>query len=133
MLIIAMRNRAYPINFNSFKTNLSSKILSSVFTIISLVLCGCSDEGFLSDSAEIHDVEFTEIHTSEPDSVRILKSLKREGDLFMITYYGDYQLRLDSLKRRIVKYGIGSVIPKMNYKHLMSGYKTGLAFVARLA
>ncbi len=56
-------------------------------------------------------VQFQNINSTEPDSIKTLQSLKREGGLFMITYYGDYNDRLERLNDRIIQYGIGSVIP----------------------
>ena len=76
-----------------------------------LSLFNCSENPVENEDVEVQILEFMTIETSEPDTIRTLKSLKREGDLYMMTYYGDYRERLEALNSRIVEHGISSVIP----------------------
>jgi hypothetical protein len=79
--------------------------------VLFLVLQGCSPNESSDTEMVVHPVEFNSVDTSEPDSLRTLSSLKREGDLFMITYYGNYAAWIEELNNRIILYGISSVIP----------------------
>ncbi len=90
-----------------------------VYSIILLIyIVGCSENNIENVvDPSVQNLEFNNILSSEPDSIRTLKSLKREGYLYMITYYGDYNSRLEALNDRIVKYGIGSVIPPSGVIH----------------
>lgn len=58
---------------------------------------------------DVGHLEFNRINTSEADSIRTLKSLQKVDDLFMMTYYGDYDLLLDGMNERIIKYGTQAV------------------------
>jgi hypothetical protein len=62
----------------------------------------------------VHRIDFGNIDTPESDPVRTLKSVKREGELYMITYYGEYNSLLEDLNERIINEGIGSVVPENN-------------------
>jgi choloylglycine hydrolase len=81
-------------------------------------LSACSDGvGGLVDEPTVLDIEFNNITSTAPDSIKTLESLKREGDLFVLTYYGDYSDRLEELNDSIVEHGISSVIPAGAYGH----------------
>ena len=71
----------------------------------------CTKDPIQSVTQVVRQLTFHTVETSEPDSVRTLTSLKKEGDLFLMTYYGDYSERLEALNDRIVAHGISSVIP----------------------
>lgn len=58
---------------------------------------------------DVDPLEFNHISTSEADSIRTLKSLQKVDDLFMMTYYGDYDFLLDGMNERIIKYGTQAV------------------------
>lgn len=90
-----------------------------VYSIILLIyIVGCSENNIENVvDPSVQNLEFNNILSSEADSIRTLKSLKREGDLYMIRYYGDCNSRLEALNDRIVKYGIGSVIPPSGVIH----------------
>jgi len=90
-----------------------------VYSIIYLIyIVGCSENNIENVvDPSVQNIEFDNIISSEPDSIRTLKSLKREGDLFMITYYGDYNSLLEELNERIINYGIGSVIAPGGANH----------------
>jgi hypothetical protein len=90
-----------------------------VYSIFSLIYSvGCSDSSVESTvDPTIQNLAFNNILSSDADSIRTLNSLKIEGDLFMITYYGNYNSRIEILNDRIVQNGIGSVIPLSKSEH----------------
>jgi len=53
-------------------------------------------------------IVFKHVTGSEPDEIKTLKSLQKIDDLYMITYYGDYEKRLDDMNRKIQREGFGS-------------------------
>ena len=58
---------------------------------LSFILLSCNDNAVESIvDPTIHNIVFNSVDTAEPDTIRTLQSLKKEGDLFMMTYYGDY-------------------------------------------
>jgi hypothetical protein len=68
------------------------------------VVCGLG-----CTQVDVEPLEFNRIDTSEADSIRTLKSLQKIDDLFMMTYYGDYDLLLDETNERIIKDGTQAV------------------------
>ena len=82
-----------------------------------LIHFACSENVLETFEPEIQMLEFNAVATAEPDTIRTLRSLKKEGDLYMITYYGDYRDRLEALNDRIIEHGISSVIPSVAYQH----------------
>ena len=44
------------------------------------------------------EIDFKSVKTSEADSIRTLKSIKKSGNLYMMTFYGDYNRRLGKVK-----------------------------------
>jgi len=104
---------------NNKKGNLMKKRikLTPVFIVL-LSILNCSKDNTQNVPMNVQNVEFESVETSEPDSIRTLKSLKREGDLYMMTYYGDYNSRLDKLNERIIANGWYSVmnLEKINYE-----------------
>ena len=81
------------------------KLTVSICSII-LFICiwgsGCAQ-------IEVTNLEFKSIQTSEPDSLKTLKSLHIRDNLYMMTYYGDYKDRLNETNERILKRGLQSV------------------------
>ena len=50
---------------------------------------------------DVKEISFKQVNTSESDEIRTLKSLQKIDNIYMITYYGDYNKRLDETNRRI--------------------------------
>lgn len=92
-------------------------IIHDLIPTLLLAIIGCSENVLENREMVVQTVEFMTVETAEPDTIRTLRSLKREGDLYMITYYGDYNGRLEALNNRIIEYGISSVIPSGEYPH----------------
>ena len=57
----------------------------------------------------VKEISFKQVNTSESDEIRTLKSLQKINNIYTITYYGDYNERLDETKRRILTEGFPSV------------------------
>ena len=55
------------------------------------------------------EIDFKSVNTSEADSIRTLKSIKKSGNLYMMTFYGDYNRRLDKVDQQIIHSGLESV------------------------
>jgi len=55
------------------------------------------------------DLKFPSIQTSESDSVRTLKSVQKVDNLYMMTFYGDYDQLLDEVNHKIINTGFDSV------------------------
>ncbi len=75
-----------------------------------LTITCCSENGVDNGNNNqteptVQDLTFDDINSSAPDSIRTLESLKKEGELFMMTYYGDYNSRLEELNNRIIANG----------------------------
>ena len=88
-----------------------------ILVLIMFLLLSCSDNPVENTDPEVQTVEFVTVDSAEPDTIRTLQSLKREGDLYIMTYYGDYRERLEALNDKVVKYGIGSIIPPSGAQH----------------
>jgi len=58
---------------------------------------------------QITEIHFNSVYTSEADSIRTLKSLKKIDNLYMMTFYGDYDKRLEEVDQQIQKKGFDSV------------------------
>ena len=58
---------------------------------------------------QVTEINFNSVNTSEADSIRTLKSLKKTDNLYMMTYYGDYEQRLDRTDQNIINEGFESV------------------------
>jgi hypothetical protein len=54
---------------------------------------------------QVTEIHFNSVNTSEADSIRTLKSLKKTDNLYMMTYYGDYEDRLDKVDYQIINNG----------------------------
>ena len=52
---------------------------------------------------------FSEVISSEADWLKTLKSLKKSDNLYMMTYYGNYDSLLDEVNEKIIDRGTGSV------------------------
>lgn len=90
-------------------------VLSVWIIVLSLSFFNCStDESRILDPAalNVHGVEFADIDTAEPDPLRTLRSLKKEGELYLITYCGDYRALLEELNEEIITGGTNAVIPR---------------------
>jgi len=85
--------------------------------IFFLTFIGCSKNSIENVEPTIQDIEFTNITSFAPDSIKTLESLKKKDELFVMTYYGDYNSRLEELNNRIITYGIASVIPQGGVKN----------------
>lgn len=94
---------------------MKTKTLNLLGIILLLSISHCSTDNNIP-ALNVQNVEFGSIDTTEPDSIRTLKSLKREGQLYMITYYGDYNSLLDELNEQIITWGIDSVVPGDNFR-----------------
>jgi len=77
-------------------------ILSICILFIGIWGSGCAQ-------IEVTNLEFNTIKTAEPDSVKTLKSLHKRDNLYMMTYYGDYDKRLNQTNERIINRGFESV------------------------
>ena len=88
------------------------RIVQIVLVGIGLALCVglLVSFGFEGIDPEILTVEFATSEGAETDDVRTLQSVRREGDLFTIRYYGDNRARLEDLNEQIIEHGIQSVI-----------------------
>jgi len=80
-------------------------VKKSVFFISILILL----IGIAGSQENIKGIQFNSVNTSEPDSVKTLKSLKKESGLYMMTYYGDYSDILDRTDDIIINRGLQSV------------------------
>ena len=78
------------------------KLVSVVIALVFLCLPGCAQD-------HVERIRFNQVNSSESDEIRTLKSLQKIDKLYMITYYGDYNKRLDELNRMILDKGISSV------------------------
>ncbi|MFC1530253.1 linear amide C-N hydrolase [Gemmatimonadota bacterium] len=87
----------------------------ALLPLLCFTLIHCSPATDPGGDPVLTDLEFMSIETSDSDATRTLQSLKREGDHFLLTFYGDYRARLDSLNDRVVQYGIGSILPNGEY------------------
>jgi len=65
----------------------------------------------------VKELIFPEINSGEPNQIKTLKSLKKTDNLYMMTYYGDYDSLLDAVNEKIINQGTGSVkkIPGFNF------------------
>lgn len=57
---------------------------------------------------QVVDLKFPSIQSSESDSVRTLKSVQKVDNLYMMTFYGDYDQLLDEVNRKIINNGFDS-------------------------
>ena len=91
-----------------------SFIIVIIILIFFLLYCSTDDDGHIQDvsALNVHDIGFADIDTTEPDSLRTLRSLKKEGELYLITYYGDYSALLEELNEKIITVGMDSVAPR---------------------
>ena len=94
-------------------------IIFVIILLLSTLYCSIENDGNDDNNPDIaalnvHSIEFENIETTESEPIRTLKSLKREGELYMITYYGDYNSLLDELNEKIITEGIDSVVPGNN-------------------
>ena len=92
------------------------------FFLIAILTVACSENGVENRNTNpteptVQNLTFNNITSSAPDSIKTLESLKKEGELFMMTYYGDYSSRLEELNNQIIANGIGSIIPPHNDNH----------------
>ena len=67
-----------------------------IFILVSPIWNSCQTQ------VEIDHLQFKEMSTSEPDSIRTLKSLYKVDDLYIITYYGDYDDLLGETNKNIM-------------------------------
>lgn len=58
---------------------------------------------------QVVEINFNSIESSEADSIRTLKSIQKTGNLYMMTYYGDYDNLLDKVDQQIINSGFESV------------------------
>lgn len=89
-------------------------IILIIILLLFTLFCSRDNDDNNQDTAalNVHSIEFNNIESTELDQMRTLKSLKKEGELFMITYYGDYNSLLDELNEKIINEGIDSVVPE---------------------
>ena len=73
-----------------------------VIILLFLFLQGCAQDN-------VKQIGFKQVNSSESDEVKTLKSLQKINNLYMITYYGDYNERLDGINNKILTEGISSV------------------------
>jgi hypothetical protein len=73
-----------------------------VIVSLFLFLQGCAQDN-------VKQIRFKQVNSSESDEVKTLKSLQKIDNLYMITYYGDYNERLDGINKKILDEGISSV------------------------
>ncbi|MFC2134681.1 carcinine hydrolase/isopenicillin-N N-acyltransferase family protein [Bacteroidota bacterium] len=90
--------------------------------ILILIFNSCTENGVDDGNGHqteptVENLSFNEIISPTPDSIKTLESLKKEGELFMMTYYGNYRSRLEELNNQIIANGIGSIIPPHNNNH----------------
>ncbi len=93
---------------------------NGLIVLLVSVVIGCSRNPTRNGELVLQDLTFGTVATAEPDTIRTLSSLKREGDLFLITYYGDYRARLEGLNDQIIEYGISSIIPTGGFRSACS-------------
>jgi hypothetical protein len=77
------------------------------FSAVAIILFFLFLQGYAQDN--VKRIRFKQVNSSESDEIRTLKSLQKIDDLYMITYYGDYNERLDEINRKILDEGISSV------------------------
>jgi len=96
------------------------KIFYVLVIILLLFTLNCSrnnnNNNQNTSALNVRKIEFGSIETTESSPIRTLKSLKRESELYMITYYGDYTSLLDELNEKIITEGIDSVVPDNNVR-----------------
>lgn len=66
---------------------------------------------------DVTDIRFKSIITDEADWTRTLKSLHKTGDLYVMTYYDNYNQRLNRVNQQIIKEGFESVT-KLNKRKI---------------
>ncbi len=75
----------------------------SVFFVIFLVCnSACAQK-------QVTDVQFKSVLSAEVDSIRTLQSVQKVDRLYMMTYYGDYDRRLERVNHHIIHRGFESV------------------------
>jgi hypothetical protein len=74
---------------------------------VTIILLFLFLQGYAQDN--VQQISFEQVNSSESDEIRTLKSLQKIDDLYTITYYGDYNERLDEINKKILTDGISSV------------------------
>jgi len=77
------------------------------FGLVVIILLLLFLQGYAQDN--VKQINFKQVNSSESDEIKTLKSLQKINNLYMITYYGDYNERLDGINRKILMEGISSV------------------------
>lgn len=96
------------------------KYVLLLFTSLLITAMFCSEDNPVDVSVDLQQITFSNVASADHDTVRTLMSLKKDGELFILTYYGDYQSRLDSLNNKIIAEGINAVIPAGAYDYACS-------------
>jgi hypothetical protein len=84
---------------------MKKKFSLDILILVLLLLQGCAAQ----DQDNFTQIAFKHIKSSESNTIKTLKSLQKIDDLYMITYYGDYSERLDTINRRILTEEFSSV------------------------
>lgn len=77
------------------------------FGLVFIILLFLFLHGYAQD--DIKQISFKQVNSSESDEIKTLKSLQKIDNLYIITYFGDYNERLDGINRKILVEGISSV------------------------
>ena len=77
------------------------------FGLVVIILLLLFLQGYAQDN--VKQINFKQVNSSESDEIKTLKSLQKINNLYMITYYGDYNERLDGINRKILMEVISSV------------------------
>ncbi len=82
---------------------------------------------------QVQNISFKPINTAEADWIRTLKSLQKIGDLYVMTYYDNYNHRLNQVNQKIIKQGFDSVrkLKGSNIKCSMFAAFAGSPFYGR--
>ena len=64
-------------------------------------------QSFGQDNVKL--ISFKQVNSSESDAIKTLKSLQKMANLYVMTYYGDYNEHLDEINQKILNEGFSSV------------------------
>jgi len=81
--------------------------MSKRLSVVAVILLFLFLHGYALD--DVKQISFKQVNSSESDEIKTLKSLQKIDDLYMVTYYGDYNERLDRINRKILDEGFSSV------------------------